>query len=277
MVSSNFSAEVSKTLQELGAHDIVQMEQYMDFVRCRYFRKTLVCRSGVRLNRTLTSAVVKELLLASDAAPAAGKELALDPAQVASFESSGGYRISCKSPLTKIALRALKAEWPMPVAFPELLARCKKEAASAGYPADDAGAEDFLAGEMLTGMAAGVVEWRLTPVPFSTAIAERPSVTPLARLQAAQGYKVTNLRGEQVTLDEIHRQALRLLDGTRARAQVTEALLSPVRRGELVLQRDSDKQAVTDEAEMRRLLAPALDKVLANLAKRALLLRGAAL
>jgi SAM-dependent methyltransferase len=42
MVSSNFSAEVAKTLQELGAHDIVQMEQYMDFVRCRYFRKTLV-------------------------------------------------------------------------------------------------------------------------------------------------------------------------------------------------------------------------------------------
>ena len=103
-----------------------------------------------------------------------------------------------------------------------------------------------------------------------------PAVTPLARLQATQGYKVTNLRGETVTLDEIHRQALRLLDGTRERPQVTEALLTPVRRGELVLQRDSDKQAVTDEAEMRRLLGPALDKVLANLAKRALLLGGAA-
>jgi methyltransferase-like protein len=125
-------------------------------------------------------------------------------------------------------------------------------------------------------MAAGVVEWRLTPVPFTTTVAERPAVTPLARLQASQGYKVTNLRGESVTLDEIHRQALRLLDGTRERPQVTEALLTPVRSGELVLQRDSDKQPVTDEAEMRRLLGPALDKVLTNLAKRALLLGGAA-
>jgi hypothetical protein len=69
-------------------------------------------------------AVVKDLLLASDAAPAT-KEWALDPAQSMSFESAGGYKISCKAPLTKIALRALKAEWPMPVAFPDLLARCK--------------------------------------------------------------------------------------------------------------------------------------------------------
>jgi methyltransferase-like protein len=274
MVSSNFSGEVAKTLHELGANDIVQMEQYMDFVRCRYFRKSLICRSGVRLNRTLTAAVVKDLLLASDATP--GKELPLDPAQAVSFESSGGYKITCKSPLTKIALRALRAEWPMPLPFAELLARCRKEGAAAGFPFDDAGSEDFLAGEMLTGMAAGVVEWRLSPVPFTTAIPDKPAVTPLARLQAAQGYKVTNLRGELITLDEIHRQALRLLDGTRVREQVTEALLSPVRRGELVLQRDTDKQTVTDEAEMRRLLGPALDKVLNNLARRALLLRAAA-
>ena len=270
MVSSNFSPEVAKTLQELGAHDIVQMEQYMDFVRCRYFRKTLVCRSGVRLNRTLTPAVVKNLLLASDAAPAE-KDWALDPAHTVSFESAG-YRISCKSPLTKVALRLLRREWPMPVAFHDLVARSRTEAAAAGFPADEASVEDFLAGEMLTGMAAGVLEWRLTPVPFTTAVPEQPLVTPLARLQATQGHKVTNLRGELITVDEIHRQTLRQLDGSRGLAQLTEALLAPVRRGELVLQRDSDKQTITDEAEMRRLLGPAIEKVLQNLARRALLL-----
>ena len=272
MVSSNFSPEVAKTLHELGAHDVVQMEQYMDFVRCRYFRKTLLCRSGVRLNRTLTPAVVKDLLLASDAAPAVA-DWSLDPAQTVSFESAAGYKISCKSPLTKIALRTLKAEWPMPIAFADLLVRCKAQAASAGYRADETSAEEFLAGEMLTCMAAGVVEWRLTPVPFTTVVPDMPAATPLARLQATQGYKVTNLRGELVTLDEIHRQALKLLDGARARAQLAEALLVPVRRGELVLQRDSDKQQVTDEAEMRKLLGPALNKVLENLARKALLLR----
>jgi len=162
----------------------------------------------------------------------------------------------------------------MPVAFAELLARAKSEAAREGFPPpEDGGAEEFLAGEVLTGMAAGVIEWRLTPVAFTTAVGEKPATSALARLQAAQGYRATNLRGELVTLDEIHRQVLRLLDGRRTRAELIESLLAPVRAGELVLQRDSDKQKVTDEAEMRRLLAPALDKVLANLARRALLAR----
>ena len=272
MVSTNFSPEVAKTLNELGAHDIIQMEQYMDFVRCRYFRKTLICHSGVRLSRTLTPAVVKELLLASDAAPTA-TEVELDPAHMVAFRTAGGYQISCKSPLTKTALRTLQREWPMPLAFADLFARSKAEAAKMGYPADAADAEDFLAGEMLTCMAAGVVEWRLTAVPFTTVVADMPETTPLARLQASQGYKVTNLRGESITLDELHRQTLKQLDGSRNLAQLTEALMVPLKQGGLVLHQDSDKKPVTDEKEMRKLLGPALEKVLANLARKALLAR----
>jgi methyltransferase-like protein/SAM-dependent methyltransferase len=272
MVATNFSADVSKTLNELGAHDILQMEQYMDFVRCRYFRKSLICRSGVRLSRSLTPAVVRSLLLASDAAPAAG-EVALDPAQTVAFQTPAGHKISCRSPLTKTALRAMQREWPMPVAFADLLARSKAEVAKEGFPADGANTEEFLAGEMLTAMAAGVVEWRLAPAPYSTAVGKAPVATPFARLQASRGYKVTNLRGESVSLDEMHRQTLKHLDGSRNLTQLADALLAAVKQGALVLQRESDKSAVTDEKEMRQLLGPALEKVLANLAKKALLLR----
>ena len=158
----------------------------------------------------------------------------------------------------------------MPVAFADLLARSKSEAAGAGHPADEATAGEFLAGEMLTGMAANVVEWRLTPVPFTTVIGSKPATSPLARLQAEQGYKVTNLRGETVTLDEIHRQALKQLDGERDVAQLIDGLMESLRRKELVLRRDGDDSVVTDEAEMRDLLDSALKKVLENLARRAL-------
>ena len=273
MVSTNFSPEVAKTLNEIGAHDIIQMEQYMDFVRCRYFRKTLICRSGIKLNRTLKPSVVEDLLLASDAVPAS-PDVTLAPAQTVAYQTPGGYKINCKSPLTKIALRTLLREWPMPVAFADLVARCKAEAAREGYPAEASDAEAFLAGEMLTSMAAGVVEWRLTPVPFTTTVADKPVATPFARLQADQGYRVTNLRGESVTLDELHRQVLKHLDGSRDITGLTEALMTPLKQGTLVLQQDSDKKSVTDEKDMRRLLRPALEKVLGNLARRALLHAG---
>ena len=271
MISSNFQPEVARTLQELGAHDILQMEQYMDFVRCRYFRKTLICRSGVKLNRTLTPAVVKPLFLSSDAAPAG--ELTLDPGVTQVFKTAAGPSVNCRSPITKLALKALHDSSPMPVAFPELAARCKAAAVQAGFAADADNAEEFLAGEMLTCMAAGVVEWRLAPVLFTTNVDARPRVTPLARLEAQRGYKVTNLRGESVVLDELHRQTLAQLDGSRDLAQVTEALMAVLERGDLVLQRDSDKSRVTDIAEMRKLLGPALQRVLANLANKAVLAR----
>jgi methyltransferase-like protein len=275
MVSSNFSPEVAKTLHELGAHDIVQMEQYMDFVRCRYFRKTLVCRNGVRLNRMLTPSVVKGLWLASNAAPAA--ELALDAGSAVTFSTPGGDSITCKSPLTKLALRTLGERWPVPVRFEELAAHAAAEAQRAGAGFDDAGAERFLAGEMLTCMASGVAEWRLSPAPFTTEIAAQPATTALARMEADLGYRVTSLRGESVTLDEFHRQVLRLLDGTRNRAALGEALTAMCRRGELLLHREGPEKApVRDEAEMRELLGPALAKALENLAKKALLSRPAA-
>ena len=272
MVSTNFSGEVAKTLHQLGAHDIIQMEQYMDFVRCRYFRKSLVCRSSVKLNRMLSPVVVKGLLLASNAV-SEPSDAALDPAQNVAFRTSGGYKLTCRSPLTKIALRILQRDWPLPLDFADLLVRSKAEANKEGFPSDEATAEEFLAAEMLTGMAAGVVEWRLSAVPFTTDIGTTPVATPLSRLQAERGYKVTSLRGESVTLDEIHRQTLKQLDGTRDIAQINESLLASLKRGELVLHRDNDKATVTDEAEMRSLLGAALDKVLTNLARMALLSR----
>lgn len=130
MVSANFPPEVAKTLNELGAHDIIQMEQYMDFVRCRYFRQTLACHSGVWLNRTLTPEVVKGLYLSSAAVPASA-EPKLAPNETETFRTPSGQQVSCRAPLTKIALRELYRRCPMPLAFAELLEESRAQAAAA--------------------------------------------------------------------------------------------------------------------------------------------------
>lgn len=271
MISTNFSAEVAKTLHELGAHDILQMEQYMDFVRCRYFRKSLICHGGVRLKRAISGDSIKDLLLASSAAPT--EELALDPEKRITFETAAGSRLICKAPLTKLALDILRREWPMPVAFADLLARSKQEAIAKGHPADESTAEDFLAGEILTAIGSGLVEWRISETPYTTTIGPRPAASPLARLQAAQEYRATNLRGEMIALDEIHRQTLRQLDGNRTLIEIVDAMMGELKAGVFRLHAENDKQAVTDESAMRKLLAPALDKVLQNLSRQAFLVR----
>lgn len=270
MVSTNFSADVAKTLHDLGAHDIVQMEQYMDFVRCRYFRKTLICRSAVTLQRAISSDVIKAMYLASEATPQ-GDAWALDAESTVLFSTPRGFQINCKSPLTKLALLRLRELWPMPLPFRDLLEYSKAEATAQGIRVDQSNAEQFLAGEMLTAIGAGLLEWNLAPALFTTNVSPEPLAPPVARYQAGQGYKVTNLRGELVTLDELHRQTLQHLDGHSDITAIADRMLDGVQSGKLVLHRENDPSAVTDPAEMRSLLASALDKVLQNLARKALL------
>lgn len=126
---------------------------------------------------------------------------------------------------------------------------------------------------MLACMGAGVIEWRLTPDPFTTEISPLPATTPSARLQASQGNRVTNLRGETVTLDDIHRSVLRHLEGKQNLAQLADALMKFLIEGGHQLRREGDNTPVTDPTEMRSLLGTALEKVLQNLAAKALLLR----
>lgn len=264
MVSTNFSAETAKTLHDLGAHDILQMEQYMDFVRCRYFRQTLVCHSAVRLNRQLGPALAKDLFLSSQAVAEPVSDSA-EPEQQ-TFRTPGGRGITCRSAITKHALSTLQKRWPSSLAFRDLYSLCAESGA-----AD----ENFVANEMLACMAAGVVEWRVSPDPFASAVTSKPAATPSARLQAAQGTRVTNLRGETVKLDELHCSVLRHLDGRNELPQLAETVLKFLIDGGHRLRRESDNTFVTDPAEMRALLNPALEKVLLNLAAKALLLREA--
>ena len=269
MVSTNFAPEIAQTLQRIGAHDILQMEQYMDFVRCRYFRQTLICNRAVALNRSIGPDVVERVLLASPAAPVnptatAGSEEPVD------FQIAGGAVLKCRRPLTKAAMTLLGRAWPAAIPFDALYTRAKEEAAGDGPPTDDATREG-LAKDLLVGMAAGVVEWRLTPGGFVTTIGEKPVASALARQEADRGGLVTNLRGESLTLDEIHRQLLRRLDGRHGREGLIDALVAFLKDSGHTLRRDGDDTPVTDEAEVRTVLGPAIDKALVNLAKFCLL------
>jgi methyltransferase-like protein len=267
MISTNFAPDIAKTLNDIGAHDIIQMEQYMDFVRCRYFRATLICRSAVRLNRQLRAGIMTEFWLASEASPVPATGDATEP-KMEIFRVPDGRGITCRSPLTKCALRTLRSRWPASIPFGELYAECR----TAGQLGKDSADEEFFSNEMLACLAAGVVEWRIGPDPFITVVDERPASTAIARAQAKMGNHVTTLRGDGVRLDDIHRSVLRQLDGKKNVVQLTEAVLTSLIEGGQHLRRDEGNAPVTDPQEMRELLGSAVKKILQNLATMALLL-----
>ena len=81
-------------------------------------------------------------------------------------------------------------------------------------------------------------------------VQERPIASPLARLQAATGEQVTDLRHGSSDLSELDRTILRLLDGTRDRADLREELAKTLSSTldellEQTLQRPAEKALLT--------------------------------
>jgi hypothetical protein len=73
--------------------------------------------------------------------------------------------------------------------------------------------------------ASNVIELRSTPVAFTLVPGERPVASPLVRLQARCDEPLSSLRHTLVSLEPpLARALLRLMDGTRTRAELAEAL-----------------------------------------------------
>ena len=196
------------------ARDLIEAEQFLDFVRHRSFRQTLLCRAGVELKRSIAPGVMEPFYIASSAQPAG---TGLPGAEPAEFRGRDGTGIMVSDPLTCAALLELADAWPLPILFSELAER----AAARARLTSDTGLRRTLALQLLNHCArSSAIELHLLPPPFQTAIPPCPEALPLARWQAQRSPRVVNGRHENLILGPAERGLLPLLDGTRTLEQL---------------------------------------------------------
>ena len=217
------SAEVRQKLAE-WSDDLASREQYLDFLRERTFRRSLLCREDVRLNREPAPEMVRRFLLAARAIPVAEKTDAASNA-AEQFRTNDGISFSTNNPWLKAALIALFEAWPRMFTFEQTceLARSKL----AGSPAaelDPLADPGILQQPLLQCGMHGLAELHVHRPPDVVELSEKPLASLLARLLAERGRRVTNLRHRELELAELDRQLLRLLDGTRDRAALLQAV-----------------------------------------------------
>ena len=255
-----FPPQVRAGLEQL-ARDRIEFEQYLDFVRNRTFRQTLLCHQEVSLRRTLRAEDMAGFYVASRARPVAASPDAR-AGVVEQFRSRDGATLSTDHPVTKVAMAYLGEVWPRAVRFDALLNQAR---ATLGAQATSDAEQDAraLAANLLRayGYSDQLVEWHVYEPPFTVDIGERPLASPIARLQARERFTVTNLRHERVRLDALSRRLLLCLDGSRDRQRVVECVLAGVRAGE--------GQSVE---ELRDTLAAEVDAAMHWLADAALLI-----
>lgn len=243
------------------APDLVAREQYLDFLKERRFRQTLLCRADVELRSEIRGDAIWELSLSSAAQPE-GREVDPLSREEQHYRSRRGNLFSTNQPLLKTALALLRREWPRAMAAEELL-----QVATAGC-SQPAGPEqrNLLANLALACFASGSLDLHARQAPFARWPGARPTASPLARLQAQGGRSVTNLLGATVELDDpLAARLLPLLDGSRDRA----ALLAAI-RGDAAAA--AELRAAANGNTDARSLAQALDRCLDGIGRCALLL-----
>lgn len=278
MLDNNFSPQVSETLRAM-AKSIVDLEQYMDFLRNRTFRQTLLCHQDVRVNRKMKPERMTTFFVASRA-QAVSPEPDIRSATVEQFRCSNGATLSTDHPVSKAAMLCLAEVWPQAIKFDELLceARSRLGLNTARAQDVDAVADDIsrdaqaLAVNLLTGYgySSSLIELYARAPHFVAHVSERPVASPCARFHAQNSTLVTNLRHERVNLDEFDRYLLSCLDGSHDRAALVENLAAgPVADSRLVLQQEGGR--VENAEQIGVLLAKELEKRLGWLARAAIL------
>jgi methyltransferase-like protein len=272
MMVSNLPAEIATTLRRI-AWDLTALEQYMDFVRNRTFRQTLLIHQGVTLNRNLDSQVMKSVNVTSLAQPVSAKP-SVAPGVPESFRTEQGATLSTANPITKAAMLLLAKQSPPGLPFEQLVAASRTSLQENAAIIVDAAtlAQDalLLGNDLLKCYAGGVVELRIWSPRLCLPPSERPTASPFARLQAERSEKVTNLRHESVLLHGFSRELLRLLDGTRDRDALAVALARRVQEGAFVVQQGG--KPLTGGPALEKALRQSMDASLMKLANSALLL-----
>lgn len=246
------------------ARDVIEYEQYLDFLRNRMFRRSLLCHADVPLERRLDPKCVRRLYVASRA-------IAEGPVSVATNEEAK-FRLedsvlTTNLPIIKAALSILGARWPEAMPVEDLIREVlpRLESGSAVDPARAEELADTVAVNIAQSFTRRMVELYSSPPRVRGAADEFPKTTALARLQAAKQPQLTTLLHELVAINDLGRKIVALADGTRNRADIFAGLLECVRRGELVMLDEAGRPQTS--APVEPVLERELDNGLRDLAR----------
>ena len=257
-----------------AAGDRVGLEQALDFVVNRAFRRSLLCHEGIsldfgpipdqipdpipdqlpeRLRRLHAVSSIRPDSETPDLRSGAGE----------TFRGERDRTFTVSHPPTKALLVTLAETWPRPLAFGDLLAR------TGGLLG--VGIEETLLADMLFSLyCGGFLDLHLLPPLCTERVSEHPQASLLARREAAQGPLVTSQHRRVLKLDDdLARVLLLHLDGTRDRAVLRGVLAQEVQEGRLEIEKDGEP--VRDPDQLGPILDALIEQTLRKIAGLALL------
>ncbi len=218
MFPANYPEKVAALLRDIP--DLIDREERLDVLINRTFRESIFMRADTALAAEPGPAGVVRLAIASGLTPES--QAGPDAPGPQPFRAPNGVQIAVDGALNKAALFHLRAAWPRALPFEELLLMTGASVPAGGLSPDTIRG---LAALLYSAYTKGLIELHAAQPLFVREAGERPVANPWARVQAMEGPVVTNLLLDNFHLDDdAGRTLLPLLDGTRDRVALAEAL-----------------------------------------------------
>jgi methyltransferase-like protein/trans-aconitate methyltransferase len=251
-----------KSTHEALAHlDIIQQEQYMDFLLNRSFRRTMLAHRDVALETNPHAETMRGFHVAM-AVPLKAEQIDLDSDSGISFKL-GALNLASAEPIVKGAIYQLAKHRPEAIPFDDLhvaALRALPSSSRARYSGQELAGKKELALWLMIFRGAGIVHAWLHPPPGRSQISGRPKALRVARLQAREGKVVTNSRHELMPLDDTERHLVTILDGEHDSQALIDSLRDACASGAM-----SIEGGQTDGETDRQRLQLILEKTLVRL------------
>jgi methyltransferase-like protein/SAM-dependent methyltransferase len=263
VIPNDFPPEVVQRLQQMSG-SLIDMEQYMDFLRNRTLRRTLLCHSDVQINRQLSPALLQSFYAES----ITRHETDPENPDVMRFFGSDGTTFATDHPITKAAMQYLSKIFPQSADFNTLFTKsCEILGIATPQPNDAA----ILAASLLQAFSysLNLAEFHAYEPDFTTTVSSHPIASPLARHEVQFTSLVSSLLHTRVKLDAVGQCLLPHLDGEHDREMLL-AILIKLAQGGLIVSKVDGEQIEKPE-NLPDALGKELDSVLRFLAKSALL------
>ena len=253
--------------------DIILREQYLDFMRGRHFRKTLLCHADVPMNRSIKPDCVKSYHVSMSAkpeAPTPNYEAGVQD----TFQSGTGTKLTTTDPLARALFWYLVEREPERIPFQQLATEVEARARQQfGFvPKPDQDVTSDLAQSIWATYCAGLLELHVHVPPYIVRVSDKPIASPLARWQARRSDIVSTLHHKSLKLrTSVHRGLLALLDGSRDRTALRTDLLQVFASGTLDLV-DGDGKVISDMSLVSKTIDDELEEFLQKASRTAVLM-----
>jgi methyltransferase-like protein/SAM-dependent methyltransferase len=254
---------------ELGADcNLIEFEQHLDFLDGTAFRRTLICRDSIRLNRDWNASPLEKLLVASQARlrSCAPNFSGSQPEEFAARNGAIAATICCDTPIGKAALMALADAFPRAMPLDEVVAAAANRLGRSPTESDHHEIRALVIG----GFEIGATELHTWQPTTADGTSSHPEASPIARYELTHGNEVTNLWHERILLGgTASRHLLAAIDGRHDRNEIAENLALALSRESSDVQRGGS----ASHTELRAEIEEKLDSAIAELARAAVLIR----